>query len=232
MAQQSTVVLALVAAASNGIALSQAVAAPGPLTLNGSLVASGVASLGAYQRRVAVDSSNVADAGLTFTVSGTNQSGAPIGETLTIAADGTTASVLDYLTITRIVANAAMAGNVTAGTTDIGSSPWIVDNIFIDNWSMRVAVAIISGTATYTVEWTMDDPNRIGPSYVPTVQGWSQAPYGATPPLVWSDPSLVGMTVNGTTGFADGPVFAHRLTITAGTGTVVMQTIQAGIRGD
>lgn len=227
MSNPSTVTLQLASLIANGIALSQTPVAAGALTLNGSLVAAGVAALD-VARRVAVASTGN-DAAVVFTITGTNASGAQIVSAVTGLNISSVHTALDFLTVTSVTTSAATAGAITVGTDGTGSSPWVMDNHLATTWDLSVAVSIVSGAVTYTVEHTYDDPNDIGPSLVAAPQQFSLEPASYVPALAWPNSTLNGKSVNGETNYADQPIMAHRLTITAGTGKAVMQTIQAGI---
>ncbi len=228
MSNPSTVSLQLNAAVGNGIAQSQAVAAAGNLTLNGSLVSSGVATMDVARRVLMASSGN--DATVVFTITGTDRNGNVQTEALTGLNGATTAfTKLDFLTVTRIAASAACVGNITAGTNGVASTVWVMDNFVSECWMLAVGVAIVTGSATYTVEHTYDDPNRTGTSLVTPPEQWSMTPGGFTPPRAWPHPILVGLSADAEGTYDNKPVFAHRLTITAGTGLVAMQSIQAGI---
>jgi len=228
MSNPSTVTLQLGAAVANGIAQSQAVAAAGNLTLNGSLVTGGVATMDVARRVLLASSGN--DATVVFTITGTDRNGNTQSEAVTgLNGAATQYTARDFLTVTRIAASAACVGNITAGTNGIGSSPWVVDDYTHETWMLAVGVAIVSGSATYTVEHTYDDPNKIGTTLVTPPEQWSIVPGGFVPARAWPHPILVGQTANGEGTYDNKPVFAHRLTITAGTGLVAMQSIQAGI---
>jgi hypothetical protein len=107
-------------------------------------------------RRVLLTQSSNTDTGLAFVISGTDWAGTPISETLalgTIAAPAQ--SVLDYLTVTKIVAPSAPAGTVSAGTSGVGGSQWAQ----LDTWAMEdlSGQAVVSGTVNYTIQSTNDD---------------------------------------------------------------------------
>jgi hypothetical protein len=228
MSNPSTVSLQLAAAVANGICQAQAVAAAGNLTLNGTLVSGGVATMDVARRVLMASSGN--DAAVVFTITGTDRNGNVQTETLTgLNAAATAFTVRDFLTVTRIAASAVCVGNITAGTNGTASTVWVQDNFTSECWMLSVGVVIVSGTATYTVEHTYDDPNRIGTSLATPPEQWSETPGGFTPALPWSHPILVGLSATAEGTYDNKPVFAHRLTITAGTGLVAMQSIQAGI---
>jgi len=229
MSNISSVSLQLAAAVSNGIAQSQAVAAAGNLTLNGSLVSGGVATMDVARRVIVASTGN--ESSVTFTVYGTSRDGVTQTDTITGVNISTVASTLDFKTVTRVAASAACAGNVTAGTNATGSSPWIVDNPFTASWYLAVAVAVdpSAGAVTYTVEHTYDDVNRAGTSTVLQPEQVSLQPQGFTPPKAWANATLSGLSADGQANYANQPIMAHRVTVTAGTGKVTMQSIQAGI---
>jgi len=231
MSNPSTVTLQLAAAVANGIAQAQAVAAAGNLTLNGSLVTAGVAILGTngVARRVLLASSGN-DATVVFTVTGTDRNGNAQSEAVTgLNGAATQYTLRDFLTVTQIAASAVCVGNITAGTNGVASSPWVLDDFTHETWMVAVGVSIAAGSATYTVEHTYDDPNKIGTTLVALPGQWSMNPASYVPAKAWPHPILVGLTADAEGTYDNKPVFAHRLTITTGTGLVVMQTIQAGI---
>lgn len=228
MSNPSLVTLQLAALIANGIAASQAPAAAGALTLNGSLVSGGVATLD-VARRVAIASTGN-DASVIFTVTGTNASGATIVSTVTGLNVSSDHTALDFLTVTSVSSSAGTAGFITVGTDGTGSTPWVLDNHLVrGGWALSVAVSIASGAGTYTVEHTYDDPNKTGTSLVISPQQYSLEPASYVPPLPWPNATLSGKSTNGEANYADQPIMAHRLTITEGTGKFVMQSIQAGI---
>jgi hypothetical protein len=216
----------LPASVSNGIALSQTLAAAGALTLNGSLVTSGVANLAVAQRVGIASTGN--EGATVFTIVGTNVSNAPIGETVTGVNADTVNSLLDYLTVTSITMSAPSVGNITVGTVGVGSTEWVLLDIYARYWAVAIAVQILSGSLNYTVEHTYDDVNTIAPA---TPQQWSTEPRSNVPPVAWKNNLLNGSSNNGETQYANQPVMAVRLTINSGTGKAQMQTIQAGAPG-
>jgi hypothetical protein len=169
-------------------------------------------------RRILLSYGNEAS-GRTLTVTGTNAFGNVISETLTVPSGGvgTVATNQDFLTVTKLVpaGGTPWTAAVTVGTNATGSTPWNVVNIFQPDADIDIH-CVVSGTVTYNVEYTVDDPNN--------AQGNSNVPPNAI--------SVAGM--NGLTATADGvinyPVFAWRVTITAGTGSVQTVGLQAGIR--
>lgn len=225
MSNPSLVSLQLPAGVTNGIALAQAVAGAKNLTLNGSLVTSGVANLtgpGAGAQRVVAVSANAGDNTQILTITGLNISGAAISEKLALNGVTQVNSIYDYASVSNIAINAATAGNITAGTDAIGSTPWVLDNFLSPGWYLSVAVSL-TGTVNYTVEHTYDDPNT-----TPTLYS-SMEPASNQPPLVWANATLAAKTANGEAQYANWPIFAHRLTINSGNGKAIMQSIQAGI---
>jgi hypothetical protein len=230
MANVSTVSLQLVASVANGVALSQV--PTGALTLNGSLVTGGVATFDTARRVIVSSSAATADQNLIFTITGTDRYGYAQTSTVTGVVSGTPAvTALDYATVTGVSVNGTATGNITAGTNGTASTQWILDDPTATQWMLAVACSLPggNGSATYTVEHTYDDPARTGTTLVVQPQQYSRQPAGYTPPLVWPDANLTNKTTNGETNFANQPIMAHRLTVTNGTGLVVMQSIQAGL---
>lgn len=157
------------AAATNNIRTAGAIAGAGAVTLNGTLVASGVATLD-QQRRVLFTSSGD-DTGITFTITGTNAAGDVISEALR-GGNTTAYSVLDYKTITSITSSGASAGTVAIGTNGIAGSPWVrLDEYALPNLSIQ---AVVSGTINYTIQQSYDDPNSPTNVVLPSAMTWSQ----------------------------------------------------------
>lgn len=209
----------LTAANSTIVATSQARASSGSLTLS-----SGPPVVLDTQRRIqlVLTASNSGDV---IVVSGTNDSGTPISETITVGATATTlVTSMDYKTITDITST-TLTGNIIAGTNSTGSTPWLMPSPYVTPQNVHVGVFLTaSGAATYSAEYTMDiDPCGIR----------NNAPLTAVNALV-----ATLMSGNTTSHSAlinsDGtsnlpvPVTAWRLTITAGTGGAQVQALQAG----
>ena len=100
----------------DGIAVAQAVAAAGNLTLNGAFVTAGVATI-STPRNVAILSTNAGDTTQTATVTGTDIVGNPQVEDIDF--NGTTEAVglKAFATVTQIAIDAALAGNASSGTS-------------------------------------------------------------------------------------------------------------------
>ena len=103
----------------------------------------------------------------------------------------------------------------------VQASPPLVLDHHQNPFSVTVAV-IVTGTATYNVE-VCDDP------LYPTDEGYTT---GATN---WMDPTgsggMTGKTASGLFALGPNPHRAVRINQTAGTGSVVANVIQAGLRG-
>ena len=101
----------LAAAVANNIALSQTPGAAGAVTLNGSLVTGGIATLD-NPRRVLI---TTADTTTVFTVTGTTPTGSVITESFKVVA-GSSYTKLDYKTVTSITVNQGTTAALTVGT--------------------------------------------------------------------------------------------------------------------
>jgi hypothetical protein len=203
----------LAAASANNIALSQTPTA-GNLILNGSTVVGGVAVLDKPRRVLLTVTAN--ENANTFTIFGTNWSGATISETITgPSAAGTAQSVLDYATVTRISISGNAVGALTVGTSGVASSPWVC----LDHWALaQVAVQCnASGTVNYTVQSTLDNPNASNGAVAPSAVTWINS----------SDTGAVGASSSIQTNFAYTPTFA-RILLNSGTGSVVAYFAQSG----
>lgn len=74
--------------------------------------------------------------------------------------------------------------------------------------------AVVNGTITYTVQHTFDDP--FAPGFNPATAVW------------FNHPTLANLSANGDSNYAF-PVRAIRVSTSAGTGSVALTVIQAGI---
>lgn len=228
-------ILQLPAVAATGIALAQAVAAAKNLTLNGTLVTSGVANLVTAQR-VGIVSANAGDTTQTALITGTNRNGAVISESLTLNGTNTVNTFQDFLTVTNIRISAATAGNISAGTVGIGSTEWEFANTYITPSQISMALILLSGAGNVTGEYTYDDPNAPNPNTYSAYPVQDTVEFaGNMPPVAWPIKGLTAKTANtdaaitSADGLANVP-FAFRMTINSGTGKWMMQAIQAGVR--
>jgi hypothetical protein len=212
--QAVTVSIALATADDNGICTTQKPAAGGvqSLTLNGALVTDGIAYLGS-QRRVLI-TSDANDSVRTFTVTGTNWAGDIISETITGPNTTGVYTVLDYLTVTSITISGNAVGNLIVGTNGVGGSPWVrFDDFAPSNISIQCNV---SGTANYTVQSTLDDPNDPFVPVLPADMTWISS----------SDLAVVAANSSQQSNFLFTPKYA-RVLINSGTGTVTSTFLQS-----
>jgi hypothetical protein len=201
----------LAAASANNIALSQTPAGAGALTLNGSLVVAGVAILD-NPRRVLI---TTADTTHTFTITGTIADGSIISESFKVVA-GSTASQLDYATVTSITVSGGLTGAVTVGTNGIASTPWVrLDEWCAGSTSIQIDV---TGTVNYTVQSSNDDPNSPTNPVLPSAMTW----------ITTNDPNAVGAIANVQTNFLIGPLWG-RVLLNSGTGSLTGTFVQAGV---
>ena len=203
----------LVAASANAICLSQTPSA-GALTLNGARASGGVATLDTARRVLITCTGN--ESAKTFTISGTSWSGSAQSEILAGTNASTSQSVLDYKTVTSITISATAANALTVGTNAVASSPWVA----LDSWAMPMTAiqCTVSGSVSYTVQQTLDDPNSLISPVAPALVTWVNHP----------DANLVGAstTVQGNYGYA--PVFV-KVTLNSGTGVVTATISQASV---
>jgi hypothetical protein len=154
------------------------------------------------------------DTAITFTITGTDWSGDVISEIVTGASGAAAASVLDYLTVTSVVANGAPASTVTVGTNGVAHSPWIN----LDTWSLGTVScqAVVTGTANYTIEVSNDDPNSFANPVAAASMTWDDNFANAT-----------GQTSSLEFGIAQAPLWM-RILLNSGSGSVRLTAIQHG----
>lgn len=200
----------LAAASVDCISKGQTLAAAGNILLNGTDVVGGVAVLDT-QRRILITSDGD-DSGVTFKLTGGNQTGQPINEIVQGGSKAAVSSVLDFLTLGTVYADGKIASHVTIGTSGTGSTPWIMPNYNITPFDAQLNV-VVAGTVTYSVETTMD-------SYALPANPTTQPIADAT--------TLAASTISGALSMTS-PVVGIRTTVTADTGTVTTKFLQAGI---
>lgn len=182
--------------------------------INGSTATAGVATLDNARRVIITSAGN--DSGITFALTGTNWSGEPISETITGANAGVAASVLDYKTVTSIKPSAGTASTITVGTNGVSSSPWVR----FDEYSPSVAnvQTVVTGTVSYSCEWSNDDPNLAVNPIAVSAMAWdtTQSPFiaasgsgfGILPAVpLWARLTL--LSTGGTTAFVRGTFVQH-----------------------
>ena len=200
--------LTLSAAVNNAVCLDQTRVGAGALTINGTLATGGVATF-AVAYTVSVTSTGN-DSSRTYTITGTNANGQTISETITGPNTTTVYTTRYFKTVTGV----SVVGGGTVGTVRVGfGTSGVTPTIPIDNHGRpEISLqAVVSGTATWTIQQTLDNP-------------WESAT------LNWfdhSDPLMVGQTVSRQGNYAYVPA-AVRLKITSGTGTVTFTVVQSG----
>lgn len=203
----------LVAASATNIRTASGAVA-GALVLNGSLVSGGVATLDT-PRRVLI--TNAADeTGNTVVVTGTGRTGQVQSETVTLGGIGSTATVLDYKTVTSMVLGTTAGGNISVGTNGVASSEWVM----MDPWAFgSIGVTTgVTGTVNYDIEITGDDAND------PTNPV-------ALADMIWfdcADAGLVNETANASGVLTPIPRYA-RINLNSGSGSVRATFIQPGV---
>mgnify|MGYP003346934506 CR=1 FL=1 len=151
----------------------------------------------------------------TFVVTGTDASGNAITESVAgkNAVASTTNSYFYRVTSVTIASNAANA--IVVGMTNTASSTWVrFDDFAPSNISIQCNV---SGTATYTVQSSLNDPND---PFVPVAAG----------SMVWvntSDTAVVGAVATQQSNFLFAPKFARVILTTTSTGSVSSTFVQS-----
>jgi hypothetical protein len=210
----------LAAASANNISVSQSLGAAGNLTITGTAAAGGVATLDTQRRVIITSAGN--DSGLTWTVTGTDETNNVVVDSFAGATAGNAVqSNRDFLTVTKIAGSAATAGNVTAGTNGVGSCPWHSISTMKTPDNVSVAVTVSGAAVNYTVEYTYDNYWTPGAGNTPPAL-----------PTVFPVQTLVGQVANGEGAPGTGggqPVTGVRLTINSGTGTARLTILEAGL---
>lgn len=116
----------------DGICASQTPLAAGALTINGALKPSTKASAVLDVPRGVSVTSDGADSARVFTITGLDEYGVPMTETITGVATNTVAGKKAFKEVTRVSVDAATAGAITVGTTDVLGLPfYLADGDFV-----------------------------------------------------------------------------------------------------
>jgi hypothetical protein len=111
----------------DGIAQSQSPSGAGDLTLDGTLVSSGVATLD-VPRAVSI-TSDADDSGNTFTITGEDEYGYAVVEEVTGPNADTANSGKAFKKVSNIAIDGSAAGNITAGTADKFGLPYALNDV-------------------------------------------------------------------------------------------------------
>jgi hypothetical protein len=99
---------------------------------------------------------------------------------------------------------------ITISKTGTGRSAVIVPDSFQNPFNLGL-IATVTGTATFNVELTMDDPQIATPTIWAAATGFSALTASA----------IGAITI---------PCHGLAINVTSGTGTVTLQAVQAGVR--
>jgi hypothetical protein len=161
----------------------------------------------------------------TFTITGLNQAGFAVAESLLGPNTTTTLTNMDFKTVLSVKAlsntiNTVSVGTVlpASGSTGIvsGSSMWNLASWHASpsNIELSNIVTTAASGVTYSIQYSYDDPNNL-PSGVRFAQPFNH-------------PTLANLTTS-LDGSINDPITAWRLAIVAGTGTVRATGIHGGI---
>lgn len=153
----------------DGVCASQTPLAAGALTLNGALVpASSTVAVFDVPRGVSVASAGV-DTTRVFTITGTDEYGETLVETITGVNAGTVNGKKAFKRVTRVSVDAATAGAITVGSTDVLGLPvFLMDSDFVlkemEDGTARTNGTFVAGDQTDPSATTGDvrgtyDPN-------------------------------------------------------------------------
>lgn len=204
----------------DGICAAQQRVGAGALTINGALAASGVATLDT-QRIVGIYSAGNLSARV-FTVTGTDENGIPISETITGPNATTVSGVLNFKTVTAVSVDATIATDAEVGTTGVGATPIVMIEQHISPANVGLFVEIAAAaTVNVTVQNTPD--NIFDLSLV------NQAALGV-PGINWTDDVILAAIAASAASNLAVPVAGVRLVVNSGTDAVKLIVRQAGLQ--
>jgi len=144
----------LVAGVVGAIAAAQTTAGAGNLVINGTLASGGVATMAAQQFVGLTSVGNLS--AVNFTITGTDDQGRAISQTIAGPNANTVLTTLSYRTVTQIAVSAAVGTNVTADTVGSGASQELPVDVYVTNFNVSL-FAEVTGVVNYTIQFTGDD---------------------------------------------------------------------------
>ena len=151
----------------------------------------------------------------TFVVIGTGANGESMTES--VAGNNATASTTTgyFLTVTSVTIAVDAANAIVVGMTNTASSPWVrFDDFAPSNISIQCSV---TGSATYTLQSTLQDPNDPFSPVAASALTWVDS----------SDTNVVGATTTKQSNFLFAPKFARVVLTTTSTGSVSAVFLQS-----
>lgn len=217
----------------DGIAKTQTPGAAGNLTINGDTAAtypyfSGYTS--STRTEVRLDpprpvsiTSDGADSGKTFTVTGVDRAGMPITEVITGPATATVSGSKLFARVFSIAVSAATAGAITAGWTADSYSRWIFLGNDCEDYQTRMRV-LLGGTATFEVQATSMSMN------VRALHGEGRADTAPTYTGGDNPDDIIVVQASGSTALNTdlaAPYVAIRLKVTAQNANVTLRLLKS-----
>lgn len=151
----------------------------------------------------------------TFVVTGTNANGISVSETVAGPNTATATTAAYFKTVSSVTVSGDAAGALTVGMTNTTSSPWVrFDDFAPSNISIQCNV---SGSATYTLQSTLDDP------YDP----FNPVSTGSMTWVNSSDTNVVAATATKQSNFLFAPKYARVILTTTSTGSVTATMLQS-----
>lgn len=185
------------------------------MTIDGNDAADGVVDF-PFPRRLVVRGLDANAEGVTITITGTDDADSPQVEKFRInTMNVDVVGRLEFKTVQEITSNIGGVGTAQIGTSGVVGSQWAR----LDTWALGPTNVQINsvGSANYTLQMTLDDPNDARDPMDPDEVRWVPAP----------DTNVVNATGDKFTTFASPPVFL-RLLINSGVGNVQATIVQTG----
>lgn len=175
---------------------------------------SGATFTGATARQVTITSAGN-DSVNTFVVTGTGPNNEATSETITGPNTATVTTTSYFKTVTSVTISGNAVAAITVGMTATASSRWVrFDDFAPSNISIQCSVA---GSATYTLQSTLDDPNDPFNPVAPSTVVWVST----------SDTNVVAATTTQQSNFLFAPRYVRVILTTTSTGSVATTFIQS-----
>jgi hypothetical protein len=201
-------------------------------TAIGSFTAAGVVTLSCATldtaRRISVAGTSVL--GPTLTISGLNQYGKPISETVTttVGPPGSGTTTQDFLKVSSVLVSCTFSSSSAGivGTSTVGGTPWVPIDTTRNPTYVSFQLTPGSSQTQTSFEYTQSYPN-----YDPNAGAWVGSTNGPQPTISSLGSSVIGP---GTTqGYINFPIVAWRVTFassgSSGVGNTAASVMQTGV---
>lgn len=205
-------------AVTTAICTAQTTAGAGALTIDGTLLDLAETTYGVRRvvlpgiQRVVTLTSAADIHTVNVTITGKDLRGATVTETRAAPTANTVATTAEFHEITSITVDAAVGTGMSVGTGNTGSTNWFMCSNFANPASITVAIALVTGTISATVQNTLADVQAGAPASGE----------------IFDHPTIAAATAKAESNYAFPPRFVRAINA-SGAGSFDFTIIQTGL---